>query len=114
MHWYGYDLDGSLAYDHRGLAWRDNLYEIGPPIPLSLKRVKHLLAEGKEVRIFTARVASIKPKAEIARQKKEITAWLLLHVGQKLAITAEKDENMEVLYDDRVRQLIPNTGVVVE
>jgi hypothetical protein len=50
--WIGVDLDGTLAYyDH----WR-GAEHIGEPIPAMLERVKRWLADGKDVRIFTARV----------------------------------------------------------
>ena len=50
--WIGVDLDGTLAYYDQ---WRGALH-IGEPIPLMLERVKRWLDEGKDVRIFTARV----------------------------------------------------------
>ena len=50
--WIGVDLDGTLAYYDQ---WRGALH-IGEPIPVMLERVKRWLDEGKDVRIFTARV----------------------------------------------------------
>lgn len=50
--WIGVDLDGTLAmYD--GFKGPEH---IGDPVPKMLERVKKWLAEGREVRIFTARV----------------------------------------------------------
>jgi len=51
--WIGVDLDGTLAYYDE---WR-GLYHIGEPIPAMVDRVKRWLAEGRDVRIFTARVS---------------------------------------------------------
>ena len=49
--WIGVDLDGTLAYyDY----WRGK-EDIGPPIPKMLMRIKQWIAEGKIVKIFTAR-----------------------------------------------------------
>lgn len=45
------DLDGTLAEYH---GWNGG---IGKPIPGMVRRVKAWLAEGLEVRIFTARVS---------------------------------------------------------
>ena len=50
--WIGVDLDGTLA-QYGG--WNGGL--IGDPVPLMLQRVKEWIADGKDVRIMTARVA---------------------------------------------------------
>ncbi len=62
--WYGVDLDGTLAhYD----GWMGPT-EIGPPISKMVHRVRRWLAEGRDVRIFTARVAlNVVDEASIER-----------------------------------------------
>lgn len=50
--WIGVDLDGTIAEYH---GWVSPTH-IGAPIPKMVERVKVWLSEGKEVRIFTARV----------------------------------------------------------
>ena len=50
--WIGVDLDGTLA-EYAGWVSEEH---IGHPVPMMLERVKAWLAEGKDVRIFTARV----------------------------------------------------------
>jgi hypothetical protein len=50
--WIGVDLDGTLAH-YDGWKGADH---IGAPIPVMVERVKGWLAEGKTVKIFTARV----------------------------------------------------------
>lgn len=50
--WYGIDLDATLAW-HDGFVSVDH---IGHPIPRMAARVRRMLDEGKDVRIFTARV----------------------------------------------------------
>jgi hypothetical protein len=49
--WIGVDLDGTLAH-YDGWKGADH---IGAPIPAMVERVKGWLAEGKTVKIFTAR-----------------------------------------------------------
>jgi hypothetical protein len=106
--WLGVDLDGTLA-EYNG--WK-GAEHIGPPVPRMMARVKGWLAEGREVRIVTARVHPSKSDASICR--KAIDAWLLKHVGQPLAVTYEKDHRMEELWDDRAVQVVKNTGVRVD
>lgn len=104
--WIGVDLDGTLAeYSH----WRGNGH-IGPPVPRMIQRVKSWLAEGRDVRVFTARVGPQGSPNDIARARKEITAWCLEHIGKILPITAIKDFTMAELWDDRCVQVMQNTG----
>lgn len=100
--WIGVDLDGTLA-EYGGWQGADH---IGAPVPLMLARVKEWLARGIEVRIFTARVALDEDGSVVA----SIEAWCEEHVGQKLAVTCQKDYGMVELWDDRCVQVIPNTG----
>lgn len=107
--WIGVDLDGTLAVYY---GWKGASH-IGAPVPRMLERVKSWLAEGKEVRIFTARVyhdnSSVRVhEASVARDA--ITAWCKEHIGQELRITNVKDYAMFELWDDRAVQVIPNTG----
>lgn len=102
--WIGVDLDGTLAvYD----GWKGPEH-IGDPIPAMLVRVKRWLLQGREVRIVTARVAPAKADASVCRAAIEF--WLQQHVGRVLPVTHEKDHLMVELWDDRVVQVIPNTG----
>lgn len=117
--WYGIDLDGTLArYD----GWRGPDH-IGEPVPLMLRRVKEWLAEGKDVRIFTARVygcgdqagqVSTARRAEAIKAKFAIMKWCEKHIGKVLPITCTKDYAMAELWDDRAIQVIPNTGIRVD
>lgn len=116
--WIGVDLDGTLAmYD--GFKGPEH---IGAPIPAMVERVKRWLAEGREVRIFTARVGACNMVndqgvrdcntfAEEAR--KHVQAWCLKHIGIVLQVTATKDFGMVELWDDRCVQVQPNTGMPV-
>jgi hypothetical protein len=106
--WIGIDLDGTLAeYD----GWKGSRH-IGEPIPLMLKRVKKWLEEGKEVKIFTARVSTNNP--ERMQSISAIYDWCMKHFGRALDMTAEKDYGMIELWDDRCVQVIPNTGIAIQ
>ena len=98
--WYGVDLDGTLA--HRDESKPHDDMVVGKPIKPMVDRVKSMLAEGKDVRIFTAR----DPHPAIKR-------WCKEHIGEMLPITNKKDKGMIELYDDRARQVEFNTGKVV-
>lgn len=106
MAWIGVDLDGTLAhYDH----WRGPGH-IGPPVPAMLARVKAWLAEGIDVRIFTARICSRQTPMDHDVARQAIYQWSLRHLGRVLPVVAEKDYEMVELWDDRCVQVIPNTG----
>lgn len=102
--WIGYDLDKTLAEDH---GWK-GLNHIGKPTPL-VEQAKKQMADGKDVRILTARVAD-DPKG-IGRAA--IEAWSHRVFGKALPVTAEKDRWFTEGYDDRIHQVEPNTGKVL-
>lgn len=105
--WIGVDLDGTLAkYE----SWVDEMH-IGEPIPLMVERIRQWLAEGHEVRIFTARVGPKGKATHTPEQiKQRIREWTKLHIGTALESTCQKDYAMVALWDDRAVQVIPNTG----
>lgn len=102
--WLGVDLDGTLAKYDSG-NFRQNV--IGDPIPKMLTRVKKWLAEGKTVKIMTARAAD--PESIPA-----IKEWLKKHGLEDLEITNKKDKDMIELWDDRAIQVVENTGERVD
>lgn len=111
--WVGVDLDGTLA------KYTGQLYDVGEPIPGMVERVKQMIADGKDVRIMTARVAPVPGKfgfggdlAFIAAQQRLISLWCQQNLGKVLPITASKDFQMVELWDDLARRVIYNTGVV--
>ncbi len=123
--WIGVDLDGTLAeYD----GWHVD-GSIGKPIPAMVERVKAWIAEGKDVRIFTARVWPIGTVVfesqfpghhefdnrlhQAAEQQLKIQAWCEQHLGVILPVTCVKDYDMIVLYDDRAVQVELNTGRLI-
>lgn len=100
--WIGVDLDGTLAYyDH----WR-GIEHIGAPVMVMLRRVQFWLAEGRRVKIFTARAAE--PAA-----LPYIKIWLHAVGLPDLEITNVKDMGMVELWDDRCVKVEQNTGRVV-
>jgi hypothetical protein len=111
--WIGVDLDGTLAEYHGWKAW-DN---IGPVIAPMKERILRWLAEGHDVRIFTARVAYAQDTCYVtganfsrAAIVQVIQNWLEVNGLPRLAVTHEKDFQMRELWDDRCVQVIPNTG----
>lgn len=138
--WYGFDLDGTLAkYD----KW-EGIDNIGEPVKPMVDLMKRMHAEGKVVKILTARVAPrsnvetefnpyLTDKAvydAVGRENEEkyadvyrkadwmayefIADWCIRNLGFLPEITHEKDSLMLELYDDRVKQVVPNEGLLVE
>lgn len=108
------DLDGTLAH-YDGWVGVDH---IGEPIPLMVERVKSWLAQGRKVKIFTARMHGhgkplIGKPGEVEDVLTPIQNWCEKHIGQKLEVTNVKDFGMVELWDDRAIQVITNTGNAV-
>jgi hypothetical protein len=99
--WIGVDLDGTLARD-LGSTRRDG-DEIGSPIEPMLVRVQKWIAEGRTVKIFTARASS-------PRQVTAIKEWLASCGLPDLEVTNVKDLHMIELWDDRCVQVTTNLG----
>ena len=105
--WIAVDLDGTLAvYD----TWR-GVEHIGAPIAPMVERVKQWLIQGRDVRIFTARVYGVENPDN--RILDIIARWCELHIGVRLPVTCTKDYDMIVLYDDRCVQVETNTGRLI-
>ena len=133
--WYGFDLDGTLAkYD----KW-EGIDHIGRPVKQMVDLIKKMHDEGKVVKILTARVApkekpEIKPNpylenhltiespddmpwavhAEAWTAREFIQDWCYRVLGFVPDIVYQKDHLMLELYDDRVKQVVPNEGLLVE
>lgn len=106
--WIGVDLDGTLAMYTSG-QWAAAV--IGKPIRPMIKRVKRWLEEGRDVRIFTARVAGLGTREGVPSYVVEaIHEWCQEHLGERLRLTATKDMEMDELWDDRCVQVEMNTG----
>jgi hypothetical protein len=98
--WIGVDLDGTLAHYESG-----QYPDIGKPLEPMVNRILNWLEAGEEVRIMTARAAHGEEDIKL------VADWLRDVAGlPALQITCEKDQDMEVLWDDRAIQVRPNTG----
>lgn len=116
--WIGVDLDATLAH------YPAHFPAIGPPIPEMVRKVKAELAKGVEVRIMTARVShvegaqgdngTVSSSDFVNEQRALIEAWCLEHLGRKLPVTCMKDFQMIELWDDRCKQVVPNSGRFLE
>ncbi len=97
--WIGVDLDGTLAhYD----GWYGPAH-IGEPIAPMLERVRQWLADGFEVRIFTAR-------ASVPEYVPFVEIWLEQNGLPPLQVTNVKDFQMLSLWDDRCVEVVTNRG----
>lgn len=113
--WIGVDFDGTLAVYH---GWNNG--KLGEPVPAMVDRVKKWIADGVEVRIFTARVGmgggfSLESGRSdddqfVNEQRELIEAWCEEHIGYKLKVTATKDFSLIEIWDDRAIQVEMNTG----
>lgn len=125
--WYGFDLDGTLAkYD----GWK-GIDHIGEPVKPMVDLIKRMHEEGKVVKIMTARIAPHKledgtigesyittPDGENGAARNYahqfINDWCHFNLGFVPEIVYQKDHLMLELYDDRVKQVVPNEGWLVE
>jgi len=109
MYWIGVDLDGTLAVEDE---WR-GIEHIGAPIPRMVERVKALIAEGHDVRIFTARASRMQTDEERAIAIRSVEDWCEAHLGKRLPVTNEKDHYLRHFYDDRAIAVECNTGNIL-
>lgn len=110
--WIGVDLDGTLAHYDKWIG----THHIGEPIKPMVDRVKQWLADGKTVKIFTARMhghGMYIIGGGVEDVKTPIEEWCLKHIGQVLEITNVKDFGMIELWDDRAVQVEVNTGIPI-
>jgi hypothetical protein len=105
--WIGVDWDGTLV------EWTEWVApdHVGPLVPRMVERVKLWLSEGREVRIFTARMSASAEVADVCRRMIERVCEETF--GTVLPITNVKDLEMLELWDDRCVQVVPNTGRTV-
>ncbi len=118
--WIGCDLDGTLAEWHNWVKWNN----IGKPIPSMVERIRQHLANGEDVRIYTARISGDPSKQSVCRASgelftdedmvKAIQLWTQEHLGRRLPVTCQKDYMMVFAYDDRAVQVESNTGRLVQ
>lgn len=105
--WIGVDLDGTLAHYS---GWK-GIDHIGEPVPRMMDRVRTWLAEGRTVKIFTARVSA--PEPERTAVIAAVHGWLQEHGLPPLEVTNVKDFGLVELWDDRAVRVRMNTGEVI-
>jgi hypothetical protein len=115
------DMDGTLFEYHGWTKWN----EFGPPIKLMVDRVLAWHAEGRDVRVFTARMPL--PQDEMVEQtcyktgekfngvmmKKAIADHCEAHFGIRLRAQCYKDLNTIEIWDDRAVGVVANTGLTL-
>ena len=107
--WIGFDLDGVLAktgLDGEGTPFGDGPLQL-EPVASMIALVKDFLADGYCVKVFTARTTEYPDASE------RIQEWLVRQGLPPLEVTNAKDTGLLFFYDDRVRQVVPNTGQLV-
>jgi hypothetical protein len=112
--WIGVDLDGTLTRWTEWTKWN----EFGEPIGPMVDRVKGWLAEGRRVKIFTARVSEALGACVLTGEPVTVSAMvsaiqehLIERAGlPRLEVTCSKDPFMVELWDDRCVQVRMNTG----
>lgn len=110
--WYGFDIDGTIADNS---AHTFGMGKIGKPIKPMCDLMKKLHAEGRRVKIFTARLSDVGSDHSSQQAVKEhIWKWCDENLGFRPEITDRKDYKMECLYDDRAKQVVRNTGECIE
>jgi hypothetical protein len=109
--WIGVDFDRTLC-----TRQHDGGPELGEPIQPMVDRVKRWLAEGRRVKIFTARVSGFyKPgidgdQARAGAQYNLIVDWCEKHLGWTLEVTCIKDSYCKEIWDDIAVAVEENTG----
>lgn len=96
--WIGVDFDGTLATHEPG-----QFPEVGEPLMPMVERVRAWLAEGRDVRIMTAR-------ADYEQHRYPVVLFCRRWFGRNLPITDRKDFQMLELWDDRAIQVDSQTG----
>ncbi len=112
--WIGVDFDGTLATF--GCNWSEDYRATGQPIPAMVERVKQWIADGEDVRIFTARMDCYHPLFKdltVECVKRPIIAWCLAHIGCELPVTNVKDYFCKAIYDDRAIGVEKDTGRLI-
>lgn len=109
--WIGVDFDGTLAVNVENRA---SPYDVGPPVPSMVARVRGWRSLGFDVRLLTARMCQYSAttgwQRDLDKMRGILAVWCTEHVGEVLPVTNSKDGLMEVLWDDRAVGVTKNTG----
>lgn len=115
--WIGVDWDRTMVEYHTNPQGY-NALEHGAFLWPMVQRVKNWLAEGREVRIFTARASGFDLSTEEGRAGlAAVVASIQAKLGeagiQPLDVTCEKDYKCDQIWDDIAVSMRPNTGTPV-
>lgn len=102
------DFDRTLAYYE---SWDVSGPALGRPIMPNVERVKRWLAEGTEVRIFTARASGTNPRRD--KDVEAIKLWCMEQFNEILAVVCEKNFATIAILDDLAMAVEPNTGIML-
>lgn len=119
--WIAVDMDGTLFEYTEWTKWN----EFGKPIELMAARVKLWVSQGKDVRIFTARMP-LPHEQEIEQtcyrtgekfngvmMKKAIADHTEKHLGFRMRAQCYKDLYTIEIWDDRAIGVIANSGMTL-
>lgn len=123
--WIGVDFDQTLAVHHPGHEAEETGEDgeiLNQPIWYTVNRMLGWIAEGRDVRIYTARCASTKKFHKDGSPKLDddvvsrIQDWCEEHVqkGWRPPVQFWKDSKVDFIVDDKAEQVFPNTGIPVE
>lgn len=109
------DLDGTIAKYERGHFhtqedWDEARVPIGDPLPFISDDIKKWLRQGHIIKICTARVSD----GNIEKKVKQVQDWCEEHYNFRPEVTNRKHYEMDYLFDDRAKQMIPNTGLLLQ
>lgn len=119
--WIAVDWDGTVVTYHGWTKWN----EFGEPIKPMVDRIKQWLAEGQDVRIFTARVGL--PHEDTKQETcfktgEKFTSVMMKHaiashcekiIGQRLRVQCYKDLHTIEIWDDRAIGVVANLGITL-
>lgn len=105
------DLDGTLAEYH---GWK-GIDHIGKPIPAMVEKCRKAFEEGKEIHIFTARLAD-EDIRDLEKIIEHIDNWISREnmPFDVTSYTCVKHKFFKEFWDDRAVQVIANTGIFSE
>lgn len=113
----GCDFDKTMAHYEDGDIDKLGPEHVGEPIPEMVEKIKQALADGAEVYVFTARVnpgdGTFKKALNATKSYVVISEWCQRNIGTVLPITHEKSWRWSEIWDDKAKEVLPNTGIFI-
>lgn len=113
--WIGVDWDRTLVEYHTDPAGYNPL-KMGAPLWPMVERVKNWIAEGKTVKIFSARASGFDLDTVEGKAAKALVIDAMQNHMEdvlglpRLEVTCEKDYLCNEIWDDIAVTMVPNTG----